>query len=123
MAHVGEELTLGHVGGLGGFLRGFQLALRPLAVGNVAGDLGGPDDPAVAVPYRGNGQGNVEPFPIFGHPHRLHMLHALAVPYARENLLFLLDSFRRQQERDRSANDLLRPVAEEAAVPRRSRSG
>ena len=34
------------------------------------------------------------------------------LPHARENLLFLLKSLRRQQERDRLANDLLRPVTE-----------
>ncbi len=115
--HVGEllQVLVGAGQVFGGPLQGL---LGPLALGDVADDLRGPDDPAVVVLDRGDGHGHVEPSAVLGQPHGLQVLDALAVPHAIQDLLFLLDPLRRQQQRDRLADDLLRPVAEEAFCPR-----
>ena len=49
VAHVGQELALGDVGGLGGFLGSLQRFFRPLAVGDVAGGHDRANDPVVLV--------------------------------------------------------------------------
>ena len=76
-----------------------------------------PDDPAVLALDRGDGHGHVDPAPVLGHPHRLQVLHALAAQHTLQNLLFLLNPLRRQQQRDWLADDLLRPVAEQPLGP------
>src|SRR2546430_6245762 len=53
---------------------GLHLRLRELALRRVPGDLGRADDPAPAVPDRGNGDGNVDSPSVFSHPYRLEMI-------------------------------------------------
>ena len=45
------------------------------------------------------------------------MLHALAVEQSLQDLFFLANPLRRQQQRDRLADDLLRPVTQQALCP------
>src|SRR5262245_7371657 len=94
--------------------------LCALALGDVAGDLGGADDPAGRVPERRHGQRDIEQAAILAHPHRLVGFDALAAPGALENPQLFVVAVRRDDDLNGLADDFTRLIAKEPfgrAVP------
>ena len=77
----------------------------------------------VAVADRGDGQRDVEPAAVLGHPHRLEVLDPLAAAEPRQDLLLLVQPLRRDDQGDRPADGLRGACSRRAARPRRSTTG
>ena len=82
----------------------------PPLLRDVTRNLGGADDISSSVFDGRNGEGHVDPTPIFSDPHRLVVINALAPIEPCKNLRFFIDSIRRNQHRDRLADGLRRTV-------------
>ena len=116
----GEEFVLHAVGrfglgpgGLGGGEQPLPLRLGPLAVGDVAGDLRGPDDRAVGVADRRDGERDVDDAPVLGDALGLEVLDPLAPADALQDAVHVLGMVRRHQGGDGLADDLGGGVAED----------
>src|SRR5260370_39696602 len=94
--------------------------LRPLALGDVAGNLRGADAPARRTSYRRHAERNLDQASILAPANGFIMVDALAAPHALEDAGLLVPALRRNQHRDRLADGLLGRIPEEplcALVP------
>ncbi len=96
--------------------RSLQL-LGPPLVGDVPADLGGPDDLALGVADRRDGERDVDDGAVLPPPLRLVVVDLLAAADAAEDALGVLDGLGRHEHGDVPADDLLGGVAEDAFRP------
>ena len=89
----------------------------PLLLGNVPRDLRGPDDVAVGIADRGDGQRDIDDAAVFRASLRLVMVHPFAAADSLEDPPHVLNAFRRHQQRDVLPDDLLGRVAEDSLGP------
>src|SRR5260370_17005191 len=92
-------------------------SLRPLAFRDVAADLRCADHLSRSVAQGGYGQRYVDAAAILGNAHGLVMLDAFASLQPRQDLLLLVMQFGRNEAKDRLADHLPRPVAENPHGP------
>ena len=88
-----------------------------LPLGDVARDLRGADDPAVGIPERRDGRGNVDALSVGADPDGLEVIDTLAAPDAREDSRFLPLPLRREDHQHRPTDRLLRGVSKESLRP------
>ena len=97
------------------------LDLEPLALGDVARDLGGADDRPELVAQWRHGERDIDHAPVLGHPDGLVMVDHLAPAQPRQDLALLVMQLGRDDAGDRLADHLVRRIAENAGrtgVPR-----
>ena len=104
---VGQKLFLRAIGC-------FELAQHALLFGDVAGDLGRADDPAVRRPDRGDRQRDVDEAAVLAHANGFVMVDAFAAANPRQDLVLLALPVRRNDAADRSADHFLGGVPEHA---------
>src|SRR5579871_1439887 len=100
MSQDRQELVFAAVGLL-------ELLVQPLALSDVSGDLGRPNDPLALIFDRGNAQGHIDSPPIFAHPNRLKMLDALPTPETLQERRQLIGMIGRNEKREGLADNLL----------------
>src|SRR5205807_9690367 len=91
---------------------GLHLDFRELAVGDVPGNLGCADDAPLAVPDRGDGDGNIHFPSIFSDPYRLEVIGRFTARNSSQDSRLLARALRRDQHGHRLAHRLLRGIAE-----------
>jgi GAF domain-containing protein/PAS domain-containing protein len=94
-----------------------ERGLGVLARGDVAGDLGGSDDPAARVADRGDRHRDVDPPPVLADPHGLVVVDALASPQPGEDVRLLVRTVGRDEHGDGPPDRLGGRVAEEPFRP------
>src|SRR6476660_6229879 len=102
------------------FHKQLLLLLSPLALGDIPGNFGGPDDPSISIFERRYRQRNVDETSVLAATDRIVMINPLAPAYARKNFRFLTHAIWGNQDRDRLADGLFRLVAEQplgTAIP------
>src|SRR5262245_52918723 len=95
---------------------------RPLASGDVAGDLRRADDSAVGVLQRRYGEGDIDRIAVLVPAYGLVVIDVLAAPDTRQDFRFLIRAVGRNQDGDRPADRLFGGIAEQAlraAIPAR----
>src|SRR5207249_2620487 len=86
--------------------RAAQSLVRQLALGDVAGDRGGPDDASESVAERGDPDRHVDRTFVLAEPHRLVLRNGLARDDPCEDLALLLSVLLGNQHADRPAATL-----------------
>ena len=89
-----------------------QSLLGALVLADVAGNLGGADDPPALIVDRRNRQGYVDQTAILAPPHRLEVLDLLPSPDALQNRRHLALVIGRGQNRDRTPDHFLGGIPE-----------
>src|SRR5205085_11552589 len=93
---------------------------EPFTIGDIAGRLGDANHFAAPIEYRRNGQRYIDPASIFCDTYRLEMLNPLAFADFGEDLPLFVLELGRDDDRNRLADDLFRPIAKQsngAVVP------
>ena len=90
----------------------FAFHFRELAIGDVAGHLGGSDDVSGGVADRRHRQRNLQQASVFRAPHRFKMIDSLAAPYACKDVVLLGPSVARNYQRDVLADRFFCAVTE-----------
>src|SRR6185312_12411043 len=91
--------------------------LKPFRFRDVAGDLGGADDPAGLVAYRRDAERDVETSAVFVEADRLVVVDSVAPHEPADDVSFFVMALRRDQDVDRLPDRLLGRPAED---PRRA---
>jgi hypothetical protein len=130
VAHVGQELCLGVVGGFGGVLRQrelggafldqvfevvpvfFEFGFDLLAFRDVAHDLRGADDPAVGIEDGRYGERNRDAPAVARQAFGFLVIDPAAGQYRGDQFLFFVDAVGRHQNGNRPAEDFAGGVTE-----------
>src|SRR5262245_398312 len=67
---------------------------------DVTGDLGRPDDLSACIPYRRDGNGDLDPAPVFPHPLGFEMVDSLPLAEFLQDLILIRREFGRDNEQD-----------------------
>ena len=94
-----------------------QLCLKSLLLGDVAGNLGEPDDPSRSILDRRDGQGDMDVLPVFPPPNRFKVGDVLSLFHTLNDLRFLLDTILGDEDPDRLSDDLVGRVTKRTLSP------
>src|ERR1700722_15742627 len=89
---------------------GLQLLLRR----DVADDLRGADYATAVVSYGRDREGNINSISILAEPYGLKVINPFACPYFCQNHTLVIEELRRNEDRNRSTDNLCRFISEDA---------
>ena len=113
----GQELVLGAIDPLRLEQPRRDLPLDPLLVRDVAGRLGGADDPAERVAHRRHGERDLDERAVLAAAHGLEVVHRLSATDAPQDVGLLAMSIGRDDQQDGLADRLGRGIAEQSLGP------